>query len=248
MNIAFYTAKTGLRAYQNGIDIVSHNVSNVQTTAYKSTSATFRELVYQTLDQNENADLSAEESMKTGSGVKLLSQKLNMLDGNVRSTGFDLDFAVIGNGFFAIDRGGEVLYSKDGAFDLSVENNGVYLVASDGSYILDQQYRRIRLQTDENGLVDTDSISDRLGIFGFANPEGLIKEDGSAYRQSAISGNAEQPAQSDYTLLQGMLEQSNVSLAKEMADIIVLQKAYQFSAKVLQTADEVEQIVNSLRG
>ena len=53
--------------------------------------------------------------------------------------------------------------------------------------------------------------------------------------------------QGEFDLLQGAIERSNTNLAKEMSDIIVTQKAYAFSAKVVQTADEVEDIVNNLR-
>ncbi len=247
MNISFYTARTGLLAYQNGIDIVSHNVSNVSTVGYKSTSATFRELVYSRLDQNANKETPWEEADKTGHGVRMIDDALNMADGNVRTTGYDLDFAVLGNGFFAIDRMGQTLYTKNGAFELSIEGDDVYLVSTDGSYILDQNYEKIIIPRDEQSLLDTDSIVTTVGIFGFDNPEGLQREEGSSFSTTAISGEAYASNEGEYDLLQGALEQSNTSLAKEMADIIVLQKAYQFSAKVLQTADEVEQIVNTLR-
>ena len=68
-----------------------------------------------------------------------------------------------------------------------------------------------------------------------------------SFAPTAESGQPRVAQDGEYDLLQGAIERSNVNLAKEMSDIIVTQKAYAFSAKVVQTADEVEDIVNNLR-
>ena len=105
---------------------------------------------------------------------------------------------------------------------------------------------RIIYQTAEDGLADT--VKPRLGVFSFTNPNGLIRTDGGSFLVSDNSGEPQAASRADYTIYQGSLESSNVELSQEMTNLIVAQRAYQFSSKVVTTADEIEQLVNSLRG
>lgn len=247
MNIAFYTGRSGLRAYQNGINIAAQNITNANTTAYKYTTADFRELVYNQMDINANKGLQTEQSVNQGHGVRVIDDSLQFTQGSLHYTGYELDFAIAGTGLFAVDRMGEVQYTRDGTFDISIEDDGAYLVTSDGAYVLDSNYERIQVPVDENELLDTDAIAPQLGVFNFENPYGLYRIDGQSFLPTEISGDPVVNNPQEYEIKQQWVERSNVDLAKEMSDVIVLQKAYQFSAKVVQTADEVEDIVNNLR-
>lgn len=247
MNIAFYTGRSGLRAYQNGINIAAQNVTNANTTGYKYTTADFRELVYNRMDINANIGLQTEESVNQGHGVKVIDDSLQFTQGALQNTGYELDFAIAGTGLFAVDRLGEIQYTRDGTFDISIENDAAYLVTSDGAYVLDANRERIVVPENEDGLLDTDMIAGQLGVFDFENPYGLYRIDGQSFVPTEISGEPVLNPQENYQIKQQWVERSNVNLAKEMSDIIVLQKAYQFSARVVQTADEIEDIVNNLR-
>ncbi|MBE6836830.1 MAG: flagellar hook-basal body protein [Ruminococcus sp.] len=247
MNIAFYTGRSGLRAYQNGINIAAQNITNANTTGYKSTTADFRELVYNRMDINENIGIETEESVNQGHGVKVIDDSLQFTQGSVHYTGYELDYAIAGTGLFAVERTGEIQYTRDGTFDISIEDDAAYLVTSDGAYVLDANQERIDIPVGEDGLLETEGLIDRLGVFNFDNPYGLYRIDGQSFLPTEISGEAVVNNPQDYEIRQQWIERSNVNLAKEMSDVIVLQKAYQFSAKVVQTADEVEDIVNNLR-
>lgn len=248
MNTAFYTGKSGIMAYSNGINVIAHNISNSGTYGYKTSKAEFRELVYNELDQNFNQNLPAEEKVLTGHGVKIQSDSLQFSQGVLATTNYLLDFAIAsGNSLFAIENNGEVQYTRNGAFDISVEGENSYLVANDGSYVLDRGYNRIPVTYDEQGLPDTTEIKVRLGVFSFDNPYGLYRVDGQNFLPTTISGEARIAQDTEYDLQQGMLENANIDLAKEMTDLIVAQRSYQFATKVVQTADEIEDIVNNLR-
>ena len=100
-----------------------------------------------------------------------------------------------------------------------------------------------------NGLLlDVDTVKPRLGVFSFTNPNGLIRTDAGSFLVSENSGEPENASRADYTIYQGSLESSNVDLSQEMTNLIIAQRAYQFSTKVVTTSDEIEQLVNSLRG
>ncbi len=248
MNIAFYTGASGLRAYQNEVDVISHNIANIGTLGYKSTKASFRELIYSNMNTNINRELEENDKNKVGHGVMFAGQDMLFTQGNLQQTDYPLDFAIAGEALFCVERKGRIEYTKDGSFGISVEDNGDYLVTSDGAYVLDHDGNRITIKYDINGNINNRVIAEELGLYTFSNPYGLQRTDWSSFLVTDISGEpvgvTMDMANRVYT---STVERSNVDLAKEMSDLIVAQRAYQFSAKVVQTADELESIVNSLR-
>lgn len=248
MNNAFYTGASGLRAHQNAIDVASHNITNVNTYGYKATKPEFRELLNNRMDININRELPENERILKGHGVKMSNQDLLFTDGHLENTGHELDYAVVGDAVFAVERRGDIEYTRDGSFALSIENGDAYLTTSDGAYVLDQNYNRIIVPYKPGtNDIDTTGLNRRLGVFSFSNPYGLRRLDYQSFEPTAISGEAEDAAAGEYKIFEQSLERSNVNIGKEFSDVIVSQKAYQFSARVVTTADEIEQVVNSLR-
>lgn len=249
MNNAFYTGASGLRAHQYAIDVTSHNLVNSNTYGFKATKPEFRELLYSNMDVNINRELEDDEKIHAGHGVKLSNQDLLFTQGSLHNTGYELDYAIAGEGLFAVENRGRIEYTRNGSFDLSIEGNNeqAYLVASDGSYVLDSNYERITVPYEIGKNVDTNGLKERLGVFNFSNSYGLYRTDGENFIPSEISGEAEIADRGVYKIYENSLERSNVDVAEQFADVIVSQKAYQFSARVVTTADEVEQVVNSLR-
>ena len=60
---SLYNGMTGLKSYQTGIDVIANNISNVNTTAYKSNSARFSDVLYQTMDEAGVANANAGTSL-----------------------------------------------------------------------------------------------------------------------------------------------------------------------------------------
>lgn len=250
MNTAFYTGASGLRAHQYAIDVTSHNLVNVNTYGYKATIPEFRELLYSNMDINKNRELEDDEKIHTGHGVMLSNQDLNFDQGQFYNSGFQLDYAIGGEGLFAIERGDRIEYTRNGSFDLSIEgdNENPYLVTSDGAYVLDRNYQRIQVPYNpRTNVIDSSGLDRRLGVFSFSNVYGLERTNFESYLPTDISGDPQVADGGIYDIYEQSLERSNVDIAKEFADVIVSQKAYQFSARVVTTADEVEQVANSLR-
>ncbi|WP_028511363.1 flagellar hook-basal body protein [Ruminococcus sp. NK3A76] len=248
MNIAFYVGRSGIIAHSNSLNISAQNVTNVSSIGYKATTTDFRELIYNQMDQNINKQLDNEHKILNGHGVKVQSDPLQFSQGQFQMTEYDLDFALASdNCLFAVDRRGTTQYTRNGAFDASVEGDNIYLVTTDGAYVLDNNNQKITIPKDETGRLDIEGLKDRIGVFYFENPYALFRYDGQSFAPTAESGEPQVATPGQYDILQGAIERSNTNLAKEMSDIIVTQKAYAFSAKVVQTADEVEDIVNNLR-
>ena len=157
--------------------------------------------------------------------------------------------------------------SRSGAFTISAEGNTSYLVDENGDYVLDKNGNHIAALSStatvpENAETGTDtdtqdaaaekktgfdpaSLTAQVGVFRFANPEALTPISSNLYEANAQSGAASVIEKPD--VVTGYLEQSGMSMVDGMVDLVAAQRAYQLSVKVLQTADEDEQTVNSLR-
>lgn len=248
MNISFYNGVSGLVAYQQGMDVISHNIANVNTIGFKGSRTAFDDLLYTQMAVN------VEGQNLTGHGVKAFATDLIYQQGAPKNTENPLDFALLGDGFFAVEGfDGEIEYTRNGAFDIGIQGRRGYLVTNDGRYVLNSNGRRIALdRVDGSDMFDLGNLQDEIGVFLFDNPYGLEPVSSSSFRPTEVSGEAKRVRnrrgeEKPYRLLSGAIEQSAVNLADEMANIIVTQRAFQFSAKMVQTADEVEEIVNNLR-
>jgi len=138
MNTAFYTAVTGLAAYQRQLDTVAHNIANVNTAGFKPGMADFQSLLYTAIDTNVPGD------NMVGHGIKNDREKIDIRPGDLLNTEGELDFAISGDGFFCLDAGNkDYEYTRNGQFSIGKKGSKYYLVAADGSYVLDKSRRKI---------------------------------------------------------------------------------------------------------
>lgn len=249
MNIAFYSGVSGMVAFQQDMDLLAHNIANVNTPGYKPSKTAFQDLLYTEMDVN------AQEKPPAGHGVRAADTQLLYGQGPVITSGSQLDFALIGEGFFAVERNGQIEYTRNGAFNISAEGSRGYLVTSDGAYVLDGKGKAVSL-TKKSGsnMYDLEGLPEKLGVYTFPNPYGLQPTSNSSFLETETSGEARAAntrrrtsEELPYQLVTQALESSGVELSQEMVNMIMTQKAFQFNAKVVQTADELEEIVNNLR-
>ena len=245
--IAFYTGASGMRAFQSGLDVTAHNLANVQTNGYKYRRAAFQDLLYSRMNTN------VEGEHLVGHGVKQEYIDQIMTQAGLDQTMNSLDFALVGDGFFAVENRGQVEYTRNGAFDLSVAGDTVSLVTNDGAYVLDRNGNRITVTPEPDGSFDLSGLKDRIGVYTFPNQWGLNPENNARYTISANSGQPQLAipgaagANEKLELLQGSLEFSGVDMSTEMVNIITYQRAFQISSRVLQTADQIAEELNNLR-
>lgn len=133
---SLYNGVTGLKSYQTGLDVVATNISNVNTTAYKSKSVGFSSLLSQTLSEANAASnvSSSTNPRQVGLGVKIASTKTNITTpGAVETTGYAWDMRINGDTFFVVHDGQENYYTKDGTFEIDV--NGDLVTRTSGYYV-----------------------------------------------------------------------------------------------------------------
>jgi len=240
LTVGFYSAKAGTISMQRAVDITSNNVANVNTHGFKTHRASFSDLIYTTKLRNDQVE--------TGHGVKIDKTDLMFDIGRLESTGQELDFAIPSEELFAVEdaSSGQIYYTKNGAFRLSNNGDGTWgLVDPKGNYVLDYDMNPITAVFDENGNLDSAATMELIGTFKFPNPYGLDNEGDNYFIANGSSGEPE--ADRGQEKLQYYLEGSSVNLATEMVNLIKYQRGFSFNAKLVQTADDIEQRVNSLR-
>jgi flagellar basal body rod protein FlgB len=117
---ALFTAATGMQAQQLNVDVIAHNLANVNTTGFKRGRADFQDLLYQNLRQAGAASSNQSEiptGIQLGLGTRAAAVQRLFLQGDFQHTQNQLDMAIDGDGFFQIlHPNGDVVYSRAGAF------------------------------------------------------------------------------------------------------------------------------------
>lgn len=268
---SLWTAATGMTAQQTNVDVISNNLANVNTTGYKGHTAQFKTLLYQTVQSkttSANGDTKP-VGAQVGLGVRNSAVTTDFTQGNLTDTGINTDFAIEGKGFFAIQGiDGETYYTRNGAFNFSIGNNGMVLSTAEGYPVLDEngdpieldatQYQAEKLSINADGQIcypdannNPQPIGVTIGLVQFPNPNGLEKLDESLYKVTDASGEARWESEDDSLkkskVYQGYLEASNVQVVDEMVGLIVAQRAYEMNSKVITTTDEMMSQANQLK-
>lgn len=126
------TGVSGLTSHQKMIEVVGNNLANLNTIGFKSRSAIFSDVLYETLRgaSGGGGDVGGTNPIQVGTGSQLSSINSNFSQGNLLATGSQLDMAIDGNGFFVVNSGGEDLFTRAGAFQL--DRNGLLVDSGTG--------------------------------------------------------------------------------------------------------------------
>jgi flagellar hook protein FlgE len=152
---SFATSLSGLEANSQDLSVISNNLANLNTTAYKGATASFQDLFYQQVGSGGDGN-----PIQIGVGTTVGSIPADFTEGNIQNTGVPTDVAIQGNGFFVGNDNGEQVFIRAG--DLTVQSDGT-LVSSDGAVI--QGYQAA------NGVINPNQAPGPLTISsGTINP------------------------------------------------------------------------------
>jgi flagellar basal-body rod protein FlgG len=259
---ALYIASTGMAAQERNVEIISNNIANMRTTGYKKQRAEFQDLLYQQYrragSQTSDQGTQVPVGIEVGSGVKTAATPRIMTQGTVTPTEKDLDIAVNGEGYFAVQLpDGRTGYTRDGSFER--DGNGL-LVNVDGYQVqpgitIPQEANNLTISADGTvqAFIGTDSAPTSLGqiqLYRFVNKTGLESAGDNNFVATAASGDAQAGtpnADGMGHLMQGYLEEANVNPVTEIADLIAAQRAYEMNARVISGADEMLQATSQMR-
>jgi flagellar basal-body rod protein FlgG len=259
---ALYSAATGMNAQETNIDVISNNLANVNTTGFKKSRPEFQDLMYQY--EQEPGSPSSQTTTKpsgvqVGLGVKTVAVQRIFTQGDLTSTGNQLDLALEGDGFFQVTRpDGTLVYTRAGSFQL--DQNG-QIVTPDGFLLapgLAAPLDSLGISIAQDGTVSVKQPNNvnpvqigQIIAVRFPNNTGLKAVGQSFYEESLASGA---PVTGVFSqngfgrLNQGFLESSNVSVVEQVVNMITAQRAYEASSKGITTADEMlSQAINLKR-
>ena len=260
---SLWTAASGMTGQQFNIDTISNNLANVNTTGFKQMRADFEDLLYQTerLPGTPATEATVVPTgVQVGHGVKPAATQKIFTQGALQATGNPADMAVEGEGFFrVVQYDGTYGFSRDGSF--KIDSNG-QLVTSGGyklspEIILPEGFVNESLTISQDGRVTVkvagsdDPIEvGQLEIYRFVNPAGLQSIGENLLKITNASGDAI-PGRPGFDgmgkVLQKFLEMSNVSVVREMVNMIVAQRAYELNSRAIQTSDSMLATATSLK-
>ncbi len=234
-------SRCGMMARMNDLDLVSHNLANINTTGFKTSRSNFQEMLNQRLYN----------------GVQLRTTQHFMDQGAFKQTAHPLDLSINGEGFFSITLpDGRVAYTRDGEFNLDasrrlVNTNG-YPLIWDGTIPDDAE--EINIEADGTVMVMQNGTWNQAGtiqLARFPNANGLQGYGDNLWVETESSGAAilGAPKSEGYgEILNHTLEQSNVNIANEMTQMILLQRSFDLSLRTFQTTDRMlEQAIQMRR-
>jgi flagellar basal-body rod protein FlgF len=237
MNIGIYKGAAALGAYEKWQEILSQNLASASVPGFKKSDVSFDAV------SDDGSKLNARH--KTGDGsqgvMPKAAAKINFAQGELRRTGADLDFAIQGDGFFQIQRvNGDLGYTRNGQFQLKadrtlVTNQGLTVMGESGPITFPPGAGPISINP-EGMIFQGDEQVAKLAVYQFNDQQKLHRiGDGLM----APAKNGEQPAPVEKpAILNGHLEQSNVSPLTEMVNLIAVSRAYEAAQKVIQSHDE----------
>lgn len=251
----FYNLTSGMLTQRRNLDVISSNMANVSTAGFKSDrlmSSTFRE---ELMSRTGNTDKSNPEGLADVSMARIPRETItDFTQGSLRSTDRKLDLMISGDGFFQVQNGGAVRYTRSGSFNL---NQNGYICTQEGDLLLGENgpiqvfqptegeltkdgsteetsFEMENIQVDADGSVfdNNGNYIDRIQVVTVANTNQLVK-DGVYF----TGGGEALPTGS--TVMQGYLEGSNVDSLNEMVSMIESQRHLQSAAQVLKMYDQM---------
>lgn len=236
MSSSIYTTLTRQQGLMQEMQVVANNLANASTTGYKSDRAVFTEYLVSTGN-------SGDHSLSMGT---LGGHTFQMEQGGLNFTGGRFDLAIQGDGFFMVETPQGQRLTRAGHFQLSGAGQ---LIDMQGNAVLGAGGNPINIPEDagevtfgaDGTISGNGQIIDQVGI---VLADGELTRDSNSYF-SAEGGTVQ--AQ-DAKLVQGALEQSNVSPVLEVARMIEVQRAYEAGQALLEREDQrISQLITAVR-
>jgi len=237
MNVGVYQGAASLSALERWQEIISQNIASASVSGFKKTEASFASVIGET-ERFGGEGRSSKESRGVMPSTVL---EISMRQGELRSTGSELDFAIQGSGFFQVQRpNGELGYTRNGEFQLSPERTlvtkqGFPVMGDSGPLTLKAGGGRLSINA-EGTLLQGDTPVAKIGVYDFREPQSLQRV-GDGLLAPADENAAPQAVERP-SVLGGHLESSNVSPLHEMVNLVSISRAYEASQRVIFAHDE----------
>jgi len=237
MGSTIYIAASGAEARLRQLELVANNLANANTDGFKADRSTFQTFFESAL---VGQDGGTTEGAAGGVYVAASDAGFDHSAGPIRRTGGALDVAIEGDGFFVIETGRGEHYSRSGSFAVNKEGqlvgaSGDPVLGTNGPIELTGSDARILGNGD---VMENDFVVGTLRVVEFENKYSLIKQGDGLFTSGDGAGpdDVEQVA-----LIERSVEASNVQPTAELANLVILQRAFEASLQAMQRDDEATQ-------
>ncbi len=261
----FYTAAAGMISENRRQQMLTNNLSNMNTPGYKADQSSLKSFPDMLIERINGDKPGASKVGSMSTGVYMQETIPDFSQGPVKQTDLNTDMALIQKQmpaggtsqsphalFFTVQTDQGPRYTKDGHFTLDGAGN---LTTTEGRYVLDDQGNHIQLSSSDFKVLDNGTIlssngapAGKLGIAYAANADKLVKEQNGLFKSTtgALPSAANTPNTS-FAIQQGALEGSNVASDKTMADLMTAYRGFEANQKVLQAYDQsMDKAVNQV--
>lgn len=239
MSYGLYISAAGARAQNHRLQVISHNLANVETTGYKPQQAVMQSRFAELIERGE-AVPGLGDVNDVGGGVTIQPTVTQYEEGVLRNTGNKTDFAIKDSqSFFVIERAGKQVLTRSG--DFLFDSSG-RLINQRGDRVLDIQGRPITIDpTLPHSILDGGRVQQGADVFTLmlAKPKQLsdLKHLGGNLFEAPdevdlVRGNAR-------PVVSGFIEQSGVQPTAAMIDLIEASRVYEANTRMIQNHDTV---------
>lgn len=250
MDRGSYAAAAGMLSGQKAISVLAQNVANVTTAGYKSQStvqSSFAEYMASRMSTNPRI---AEPDIGPGAYITVNDEQfIDFTQGGFVKTNRSVDMAIQGKGFFVIQNAnfGQVL-TRNGQFELDTQG---FLILPGVGQVLNSAGQPIQLagsdfKLEPDGMIVQNGVDITMLNIATVQNEDELTPVGEGFFQAA---NGFQPAQAlTFSVFQGMTEESNVDMSKEMTDMIARQNNFTSCSQMLKIFDKISEIASNTIG
>jgi len=264
---ALYIGATGMQAQQLNVDTIANNLVNASTPGFKKGRVSFTDLMLVEANRLGQTDMNGDSTQDTGplatlaragAGVGVTSLAKLFDQGTMNQTGSPFDVAIQGDGFFQVTQAdGTMAYTRGGTLKVNPDGMlatqaglplkpGIAIPTDATSLTITNEGNVMVTVPNQSGAIQVG----QLQLVRFSNPGSLLALGNNLFKASEDSG---EPMVSSAgqdglgTLQQGFIEGSNVKMVDEMVNLMVAQRTYEASVKVVQASDEMMGLINNLR-
>ncbi|MFV5174771.1 flagellar basal-body rod protein FlgG [Bacillus cereus] len=243
-----YIGSMGMMNYMQRINVHSNNVANAQTTGFKAENMTSK--VFDVQDTYRRGDGAVTNIGSVDYAVVPAATHVNLVQGNIQMTNIATDFflddgAAGTTSFFVTSKNDETFLTRDGSFTL---NSDRYLQTSSGAFVMGENNERIRIPEGAKVAVQADgTLYDEVTQNNIARLQTktvdaetnarLVQRENKSF--TLAEGNIANLPNGTGIVKNHMLENSNVDMTKEMADLMTDQKMIQASQRVMTSFDKI---------
>jgi flagellar hook protein FlgE len=153
---SLFSGVSGLQNHQTRMDVVGNNIANINTTGFKRGRVNFQDILYQQLQgaTRPTEDLGGVNPKEVGLGMSIASIDTIHIQGSLQTTGIGTDLAISGTGFFVLEDGGNLLYTRAGAFN--IDEAGTMVNPANGMKVKGWMAREVMGQSfiDNSGQIE----------------------------------------------------------------------------------------------